>query len=172
MIKKIGINLDVKIIAEQMGLLGKSEFHITIIGSDTGNQILNSIGILGEEKLKKQLKKIDKLFKSHTWKVSLGKEFFYLKQKYERLDLQDFLSSSLEFEIRESVVQLAEINHLEDFYLKLNHLLDTNFETPLPHVTLFTNSTMAEKKLRGIGIYSRKQFEELYPEKLVPRKLV
>jgi hypothetical protein len=61
---------------------------------------------------------------------------------------------------------MAIIEGLEDFYKKLNAILDTNFLTPLPHITLYTNSTRKEKKLRGIGIYSKEKFEELQPQKV------
>ena len=48
----------------------------------------------------------------------------------------------------------------------VNQLLEKQFETPLPHITLYTTSTREDKKLRGIGIYSKKQFEELCPKRI------
>jgi hypothetical protein len=59
------------------------------------------------------------------------------------------------------MIQLVAIAKLSLFYENLNILFNAKFETPLPHITLFSNSTKAEKKMRGIGIYSKKHFKTL-----------
>ncbi|MEX0877913.1 MAG: hypothetical protein WDZ40_03585 [Candidatus Spechtbacterales bacterium] len=45
-------------------------------------------------------------------------------------------------------------------------ILGLDLEVPLPHITLFTTSTREENQLRGIGVYSKEQFEDLSPEKI------
>ena len=69
-------------------------------------------------------------------------------------------------EKRRSIVQLVTMPDLAPFYAKLNRLLDSHFDLPFPHITLFATSTREDKRLRGIGIYSEAQFHTTHPQEI------
>lgn len=148
--------------ATRDGLSRKNEFHLTVIGRDTGEKILKILELLGEDKKIRTLNQIQKICELFEWKFSLKQEFYYLEKIYD--DAKDL--GTLKPEKRKSIIQVAEIKDLNQFYKKLNLLLETKFKIPFPHVTLYTTSTLEEKKLRGIGVYSKSQFEELKPERI------
>jgi hypothetical protein len=145
--------------ADKLGLLPKEELHFTIIGSDTGETILAQLANLSEAERNKTLDQINKLLQSFGWKTTFTNDFHYLQKIYNEPDFPGE-------EKRRSIIQLAKIDQLEKFYHKLNLLLGANFSTPLPHVTIYTYSNREDKKLRGIGIYSQKDFDNLKPEKI------
>jgi hypothetical protein len=145
--------------AEKLGLLPKEEFHFTIIGSDTGEAILNQLANSSEAEKNKTLEQINKLLQSFDWKTTFTNDFYYLQKIYNEPEFPGE-------EKRRSIIQLAKIEQLEEFYIQLNLLLGTNFSTPLPHVTIYTHSNRQDKKLRGIGIYSQKDFDDLKPKKI------
>jgi hypothetical protein len=145
--------------AEKLDLLPKEEFHFTIIGSDTGETILAQLANLPEPEKNITLEKIDELLQSFDWQTTITDDFYYLQKIYNEPEFPGE-------EKRRSIIQLAKIDQLEEFYIKLNSLLGTNFSTPLPHVTIYTNSNREDKKLRGIGLYSQKDFNDLKPEKI------
>jgi hypothetical protein len=144
--------------AKKLDLLPKKEFHFTLIGSDTGEAIMEQLENYEPEDKRKLFDKIRKLCESIVWKAVLTDDFYYLSKIYHEPDLPE--------EKRQSIIQLARIKHLKEFYKDLNDILGTNFATPMPHVTLFTNSTRGDKRLRGIGIYSQNDFEDLKPERI------
>ena len=150
--------------AKELNLSSKSEFHLTIVGTNTGKKIRKDIDLLDRVKRENILNKIYTLAESIKWNISLQNKFFYIEKEYAEEDLND--EGSLIYEKRKSIIQMAEINGLKFFYRQLNVLLWEWFDEPLPHITLYTTSTREDKKLRGIGIYSQKQFEELHPQKI------
>lgn len=98
---------------------------------------------------------IQELSKKFNWNFAFKKESYFITKHY-----------SEDKEERRSIIQLVSLPNLDPFYKKLNKLLGTKFDTPFPHITPFTNSTNKGKKLRGIGIYSKKQFRALNPIKI------
>lgn len=151
--------------ATRYDLSRKNEFHLTVIGRDTGEKILKLLELLGEDEKIRILNQIQKTYELFEWKFTLKQEFYYLEKIYDDvIDLEDL--GTIKPEKRKSIIQVAEIEDLSRFYKKLNLLLDTKFKIPFPHVTLYTTSTLEEKRLRGIGIYSKSQFEELKPKKI------
>lgn len=166
MIDKAHLDLETKkSIAEQYNLSEKDDFHLTIIGSDTGEEILKSLEPLGEIRKNKILNKIRRLCESYNWQMRSEQKFYYLKKEYGESNNTD-LPSQMNPEIRQSIIQIARVDKLDGFYQELNTLLGKHFKTPLPHITLYTTSTKEDKKLRGIGVYSKDQLEELKPEKI------
>lgn len=165
-IDKNEVGLDAKRIdAERRGLSPKEEFHLTIIGNDTGEEILRSVDLLGEGDKNRVLTQVQELCDSFEWKANLEQEYYYLEKDYDiPADLVE--QGETTPEKRRSIIQSATIENLDAFYQKLNLLLGKQFKTPFPHVTLYTTSTIEGKKLRGIGIYSKDQFEALNPEKI------
>ncbi|MFA6215315.1 MAG: hypothetical protein WC768_01975 [Patescibacteria group bacterium] len=150
--------------AEQLGLSKKDEFHFTIIGIDTGAEILKSLKNLNEKERKERLAKIRQLGKQIKWQAILKNDFFYIQKNYNASDL---INPKLTIpEKRESIIQLAEIKGLEKFYQKLNLLLGKQLKTHFPHLTLYTTSTREDRRFRGIGINSKNQFEKLKPKRI------
>lgn len=151
-------------IAETLGLFQKKEFHFTIIGSATGKLILESIAHFPHDHQSKILEKIRELCTSFNWKIQLQDDFYYLKKNYNDPDPNN---NTLTIpEVRTTIIQMIEIAEIDNFYHQLNILLWQHFITPLPHITLYSTSTRIDKQLRWIGIYSREQFDELYPKKI------
>jgi hypothetical protein len=150
--------------AENKGLVEKDKMHFTIIGSDTGEAILNKIKEMPVEEGQRLLQQIQKLAQEFSWDLLSQQDFFYLKKDYNDPDPSD--PSKTIPETRESIIQMLWLKDLQPFYEKLSVLTGIDFKLPLPHVTLFTNSTRPDKKQRGIGIYSQSQFEELNPERV------
>jgi len=150
--------------AEKLGLREKKDFHITVIGSDTGEEILESLSGLDEQAREDKLNEIYKLGKSMAWEVTLNDKYFYVQKDYihpGEIDPEQTTS-----ETRKSILQMADVKGMDEFYKKLNAMVEKKFDTPLPHITLYTTSTREDKRLRGIGIYSKKLFDELNPEKI------
>lgn len=150
-------------LAEKYNLLNKTDFHFTIIWSATGKEIIKLISNLSEKEKKGMINKIERLCESTSCIIELKSEFYYLAKYYYKEWLPD--------EKRESIIQIASIKELDKFYSELNNILNTKFELPIPHLTLFTNSTREDKKLRWIWIYSESQFVSLNPEKIFINKM-
>lgn len=150
--------------AKKLGVGAKKEFHVTIIWSDTGRQILKSIENLNKTEKDKIIEKIRHLCESTNWKVELEDECYYIEKVYDENKVIDKDKDMPEK--RKSIIQMAKIQNLEVFYQQLNELVNKLFKIPMPHITLYTNSTREDKKTRGIGIYSKKLFEELNPQRI------
>jgi hypothetical protein len=145
--------------AEKEGLSQKKEFHITIIGSETGAVIIEKISSMLPEERDEFLTRIENFSKRFTWCHFFLPEYYLISKEYGE-------GGSEVVETRKSVIQNLKLPDLEKFYENLNELLEIKFSTPFPHVTLFTTSTNEEKKLRGIGIYSKEQLKTLNPIKI------
>jgi len=153
-----------KEIAEARGLGEKDEIHLTVIGSDTMEAILASLGRISDNKRNEILSQIQGLAESTEWKFKIKPEFYYVKKEYNDPDPNNHEKTIPE--TRRSIVQMVETENLGQFYGKLEEITGLKFEVPLLHITLFTTSTREDKKQRGIGIYSEKDFESLNPERI------
>lgn len=145
-------------IAKDLDVLEKEEFHCTLIGSDTWVEILQYIETVEWDKKDKIWNMIVELCHSFDWKIKFQDDFYYIEKSYT--------TDNAITETRKSIIQIIDLNALSEFYKQLNTLLWTHFDIPYPHITLYTNSTLPERKLRWIGIYSKTQFEELNPKKV------
>ena len=150
--------------ALKKGLFRKEEVHLTLLGSKNGEAILVKLNALPEEQKTSQLAKIKEIAETFSWKVVVKPECYYISKKYNDPDPND-LGKTIP-ETRESIVQMLEVEDLEEFYRAIREFTGIDFDLPLSHATLYTNSTRQDKRLRGIGIYSEKQFNELNPEKI------
>ncbi len=148
--------------AEQEGLVEKSEFHITVVGRETGEIIIHKLDILTPEERAKKIDEIARLASDFAWHFSLQTKHYFISKKYPGTTSQNAE------EERKSYIQLVDLPDLNEFYKKLNLLLGLDLEIPVPHITLFTTSTLADKKSRGIGIYSKQQFKSLQPQEIFP----
>lgn len=152
----------VRIIAEQEGLLRKDEFHITIIGRETGERIKRKLLELPLDQQESLLLEIEKRLRTVDWDFALCDEFYTISKTYHG-------TAQHGEETRKTLIQAADVPRLEQFYTDLNVLLGTDFKTPYPHITLYSMSTRSDRVFRGIGIYSRDEFNALDPQEIVLR---
>lgn len=145
---------NLKLLANEKGLIQKSEFHATILGSDTGEAIKAKLQTVHPDEKTKLIQEVEELPQEFNWAYTLRDEYYLISKTYD------------EQEKRSSLIQVIDLPDLASYYLRLNQLLGTTFPLPFSHVTLFTTSTKEEKKLRGIGIYSSDQLNELNAEKI------
>lgn len=85
------------------------------------------------------IKTINLYLAETNWEITLENEFYYIEKEYLENE---------EKETRKSIIQKVKMSNLENFYNLLNNLLRSDFKIPFPHITLFTNSTRIDKKLR------------------------
>lgn len=150
-VKKEDINLNsVEHFAIAENLLPKQEFHITIIGRKIGELLAKS---------KVDYATVKTLAENINWSFTLNKEFYFFTKAY--------ISEDGIEEKRSSIIQTVELSGLSNFYIKLNQLTGQDFSVPFPHITLFTNSTLKNNQFQGIGIYSKKDMEDLHPSQLM-----
>lgn len=150
--------------AQGLGLNRKSEFHLTVIGRETGEEIIRILSEMDENTRVEKLRTLKEMIDATPWRAFLEDEFYYISKNYDDPDNDENAKATLEK--RESIIQLGKIVGIEEFYKKLNEMFKTSFAVPLSHLTLYTNSTKEENKLLGIGVYSREQLDELAPRKL------
>ena len=149
-------------IQKEYGLLKKEEFHITVIGTDTGEAILKRLEGLDAEKKESKLREIENLARQTKWAFCLKFDYRFISKTYPPKD-------GYQAETRKSIIQLAKLPNVESFYRGLNKILGTDFPVPPPHITLFTNSTREDKKLRGIGIYSKEDLSLISSRSIMGR---
>lgn len=149
-IENVSISEALKSAALWYNLLQKEDYHITIIWTKVAKKIIRYTQRLHDSSRKIFMDILHKLMKKYEFQVSLGDEVYYIEKSYDNWH-------------RFSIIQLALVDNLKEFYADLSILLWEQIELPFPHITLFTNSTNPEKKFRGIGIYSQKEFEDMNP---------
>lgn len=152
-IENVFIPESLKVAASGYNLLPKNDFHITIIGSRTSEQIQEYLNQLNIASKKVFIMLLKKLVHRYPFKVMLENDIFYINKSYKD-------------EERFSFIQIVKVDQLENFYRELNQLLWLEFPIPFPHLTLFTNSSNPEKKLMWIWIYSKDEFKKLEPIKI------
>jgi len=152
-------------IADTQSLHQKPEFHLTVIGTDTGRQILAQLSQLSEADRNQALNSLRSFSEKTAWSVFLLPEFFLIQKKYPSEE-QGATQQSPEQEIRTSIIQSAEVPALSAFYATLNRVFDQRFPVPYPHVTLFTGSTNPKNVNRGIGIYSLEDLKKIQPQRI------
>lgn len=146
---------------QEFEVLPKQEFHVTVVGSEVGRLIkkrLSALGVSGDE-IEENIKK---LFLEGSWRVFLKPEWYFIEKSYPASEKDQNQPE----ERRKSIIQAVEVPQLQDFYERLNKSLKSNIPLPFPHITLYTSSTKPEKMLRGIGVNSIEEFEDLHPIRL------
>lgn len=136
------------------GFEKKKEFHITIIGFQTGAKILEVLARLPDKN--SALATIETLVKETNWSFSLKNGLHHVAK--------DYTFSNGSHEHREAILQTADLPTLKSFYEKLNQILGTRFEVPPVHITLYTKGSDKEKSRMGVGINSEAEFRALNPK--------
>lgn len=156
---------EVRSVAQKEGLTQKEEFHITIIGRETGEAIAKIVSSKTPEEGSELLRQIEDLSKRYAWSNHYLPDYYFIRKDYNEEGAENV-------ETRKSIIQTVSLPDLEAFYRELNALLGTDFSIPFPHVTLFAASTNEENNVRGIGLYSEKQLQALQPVRIEPDQSV
>ena len=144
-VKKEDIDLK-KYQSVSKGFEQKSEFHITIIGFRGGKEIKKVLSSMSLSDQKIFIERIKTLACETNWNYSFINIAHKISKDYSETDK------------RQSIIQIAEVCGLVQFYNDLNEMLNIHLEYPLEHVTLFTRGTDMEKSKMGIGINSEIEF--------------
>lgn len=139
--------------AEQNGFKEKSEYHITILGFKTGEKIQQALEHLTDQQKEETISEIQSLVDATDWSYSLKPEKYHVTKHYPKKD--DQIENK-----RESYIQMVGVSGIDDFFKKLNELLNTSIEVQPAHITLYTSGN-EEHATRGIGINSSAEFEQL-----------
>ena len=123
--------------ADARGLKEKPEFHLSVIAFNSGAKIKK---LENAQKLKGEIKR---MFEGRSWSYRLTPAYFLIEKSYPSPE-----------HTRQSIVQKVELDDLEGFYRELNGITRLDFETPAPHLTLFTGATDANFEDEGIGLFS------------------
>lgn len=132
--------LDIKSGIEKGGIEDfdpKEEYHLTVIGFPIGKKI--------KEASQEVQDKVKELIDNTNFTISLKPEKYKIKKTYKTGE-------------RESIIQLASVPEINNFYKKLSEILGEELPEPFPHITL---ATKGDKM--GIGVTSKADFETLSP---------
>lgn len=142
------------------GFEPKSEFHTTIVGFRTGKAILEALKRLPSKIKIEKLKQINSLIESTDWTIASKPKLYKISKEYKFTDRK---TGSEKITNRTTIIQTLDLSGLNDFYDKLENIVDVKIKRQFPHLTLFTKGTDAESK-KGIGIDSEEDFLALNPE--------
>jgi hypothetical protein len=118
----------------------KTEFHITIIGSQLGRKLLARLG-----KVEYQAR-LTQIAKTIDWDWTFQSEFYHLV-KPKTVTLPDGSTEILE---AQSIIQMATVAGINDFYAEISILVAERLIPPPTHVTLYVYGDV-----QGIGITSQ-----------------
>jgi hypothetical protein len=114
----------------------KKEFHITLVGNQTGLLLLDAI-------VRKNLSETDLInfTDKYKWKYVLNTEMYHIQKIYED-------------HTRDSLVQIIQLPELISFYEDIMKYYGIKLLVPFPHITFYAKGDVNQ----GIGIYSEKDF--------------
>ena len=120
----------------------KDEVHITIIGTDLGERLKAAMerDPTIEPQLRQQIDETD-------WSYQLQDRWYHVVQEAEDDD---------EDGREESIIRMAGVAGVADFYERLSQMLAVELEVPPTHVTLYTYNNA-----HGIGVANQAEFDEL-----------
>jgi hypothetical protein len=118
----------------------KTEFHITIIGSELARKLLVRLGTVEYQA------SLTQIAKTIDWDWTFQSEFYHLV-KPKIVTLPD---GSTEICEAQSIIQMATVAGINDFYAEISMLVDERLVPPPTHVTLYVYGD-----IQGIGIASQ-----------------
>jgi hypothetical protein len=139
----------------------KPEFHISIVGLQNGQKILNQGFSL------KVIEQIKTLAEEYSWEIKFLEEYYTIEKYYNEVELEKSGYKSVPPQIRRTIIQKTLLPDLEAFYKKLSEDLGMIFELPFPHVTLFAWADYEPMMTQGIGLYSEADFQKYKKEEIV-----
>lgn len=149
---------DIEEKARAEGYREQTSRHATIIGG-TGKDIKELIEKYPTTEQEKIMGEIRKLLRSFDWKFQ-AKEIYHIEKK------GTFTGGGDLIEERESYIRAIDMPDMEKFYNELNKMLNANFPTQFPHITLFTRGERENPVWHGIGIGSKEKFLTLNPKQI------
>lgn len=141
-------------VAKENNLSERKILHLTIFGSFLGKDIQKFID--ENDNKKEVIDIINEITEKSKWEVVLGDKYYLVRKEYP-----EYIDEKGNVEQRTSIVQLAELKGLSDFYTQFNSKTGLNLIPLYPHLTLYSTSTIPEKVDRGIGIYTQNDLETL-----------
>ncbi len=132
--------------AKSSGFSIKSEFHITIIGFKYGESVKKAIQKSGKQS------ELDSLIANTSWSFIEEPVVFHIQKDYV------FKKGS---EHREAIIEMIYMKEAEEFYKKLNEILEIKIEEPPLHISLYTKGNPM-----GIGVNSFDELGDLKPKQL------
>jgi hypothetical protein len=123
----------------------KTEFHITIIGSQLARKLLVKLGTVEYQA------RLTQIAKTIDWNWTFQSEFYHLV-KPKTVTLPDGSTEILE---AQSIIQMATVAGINDFYEEISilvaeRLVEERLIPPPTHVTLYVYGD-----IQGIGIASQ-----------------
>jgi len=138
--------------AKEHGFVEKQDFHITILGFQSGKVLIEKLNVLGSRRIEVE-KVIENLIDKTSWEFTLKDLYYRIEREYKGEGGP---------ELRESIIQMADMPGLGSFLKDLNTLFKWQFPVPPPHITIYTKGTSEESKM-GIGVSSGEVFASLKP---------
>lgn len=123
----------------------KDEVHITVIGSDLGEELLDST-------YSKKLDEVNALIDETDWYCVLDDSWHHVVRADD--------------EPAESIIRMVEVPALAEFYSRLEAITGLTIPPRPAHVTLYTRGDHG-----GIGIATWQQFDELVAGDVDPAEL-
>ena len=147
-INTIDIPDNVLQVIEELGLKLKDEFHVTLIGFGIWKVI--------KEQEESAIGQIESFIASQDFNITLKPKYSLLQEHCDE-KLND--GAIIPQHIRKTIIQDVEIPELPNLYIHLNQLLNSRFETPYLHITLASRSDYRPYMQRGIGLYSKQDYD-------------
>lgn len=138
-------------VAISEGFKIKSEFHLTIISFQNGKKLVQA-GV--------DFQKVVELAESFTWDVAFLPEYFILERTIGEFVLHGKVQTPKH--TRRSIVQSLQVSDMGNFFEKLSEMTGIHFETPIPHVTLFSWSDYEPEIMSGLSLNSQADFNKYY----------
>lgn len=162
-IEKPEIPLRVSHRAEELGLIMKPEFHISILVNRNA-QLLNRV-LEQQQNPEVALNSLIETFHKTDWSYEMTNVFVLHEQHYSLESLsENYGKTNFPAHTRRSIVQVVEVPSLSKWYDSVSGTLNEVFPEPVPHVTLFTWSDYEPMMARGIGISSKEEFDQCTKE--------
>jgi hypothetical protein len=143
-VESITSKLDGTEVAE--GLDKKKEFHITLIGYETGEWIMERIGKMKNATLEDILPQIEGIVMGMNWSFEVTGQIHEISERCSTR------------ETRRSLIVKVNLPKIVELHRSLTKMIGLEFDMAYPHITLYTTSTFEKNRQLGIGIYSEVQF--------------
>jgi len=135
----------------------KEEVHITIIGKSLGRQLKEA----GEEdpligsQIRQAIAETD-------WSYKVTDKMYHVSKDKQKRGPQ----GDLQFVHAESIILMVDVVGIQNFYEKLDRIIQMELEAPPTHITLYTYGDPV-----GIGLASQAEFREFVTREVLPDEL-
>lgn len=148
----------VKPLAKAEGLSEKPEVHVTVLGFGAGQKITKRLNDLLPEERERIRNALGLLAADAAWKIELTPHVYRIQKSYTTKDGRS--------EERTTFILMVDIPEIAEFVRQASELVGMPLETPPPHITIYSKSTLPDNQLAGIGIASSEDFKKVRPIQL------